>query len=59
MLGDFGASNSWVEAVDDGRNIEVGCAVSGGIVVGSTMLDTGFCTIPSVCGIKSTEMGGA
>ena len=45
--------------MDDGRNIEVGCAVSGGIVVGSIMLDTGFCNIPSVCGIKSTEMGGA
>ena len=59
MLGDFGASNSWVEAVDGGCNIKGDCAVSGGIVVGSTMLDTGFCTIPSVCGIKSTEMGGA
>ena len=59
MLGDFGASNSSVEAVDGGCNIKGDCAVSGGIVVGSTMLDTGFCTIPSVCGIKSTEMGGA
>ena len=61
VLDDSGASSSWVEEVKSGCscNIEGDCTVSGGFVLCSTMLDTGFCPIPSECGIKSTGMGGA